>query len=137
VFYKNCKRVIGDGKSTSFWNDCWCGNIPLSVRFKRLYDLSLDKEISVEKVLSTNSESLIFRRRLVGTGADNLKDMISSYEDICLNDSRDNVIWLLDKKGYSVKSLYHNYRSNLGRVPYMFIWKANISQRIKVSFGFF
>jgi hypothetical protein len=84
-------------KSTSFWNDCWCGNIPLSVRFKILHDLSLDKEISIEKVLSTNSESLIFRR-LVGTGADNLKDMISSYEDMCLNDSRDNVIWLLDKK---------------------------------------
>ena len=132
VFYKNCKRIIGDGKSTSFWNDCWCGNIPLSVRFKRLHDLSLDKEISVEKVISTNSESLTFRRRLVGAGADNLKEMISSYEDICLNDSRDNVIWLLDKKGFSVKSLYLNCRNNLGRVPYMFIWNAKIPQRIKV-----
>jgi hypothetical protein len=65
----------------------------------------------------------------VGTGADNLKDMISSYEDICLNDSRDKFVWLLDKKGYSDKSLYLLYlkcRSNLGRVPYMFIWKAKI-----------
>jgi predicted metal-binding transcription factor (methanogenesis marker protein 9) len=34
MFYRNCKRVIGDGKSTSFWDDCWCGKIPLSVRFK-------------------------------------------------------------------------------------------------------
>jgi hypothetical protein len=54
MFYRNCKRFIRDGKSTSFWDGCWCGNIPLSVRFKRLHDLSLDKEISVDKVLNKN-----------------------------------------------------------------------------------
>jgi hypothetical protein len=71
--------------------------------------------------MNTNSESLTIRRRLVGTGADNLKDMISSYVDICLNDARDKVVWLRDKKGHSVKSLYLKCRSNLGWVPYMLI----------------
>jgi hypothetical protein len=65
-------------------------------------------------VLNKNFDSLTFRRRLVGTGADNLKDMISSYEDIYLNDSRDKVVWLLDKKGYPVKSLNLKLRAPRG-----------------------
>jgi hypothetical protein len=50
----------------------------------------------------------------VGTGADNLKDMISSYEDIYLNDSRDKVVWLLDKKGYPIQSLNLKLRAPRG-----------------------
>jgi hypothetical protein len=65
-------------------------------------------------VLNKNFDSLTFRRRLVGTGADNLKDMISSYEDIYLNDSRDKVVWLLDKKGYPIKSLNLKLRAPRG-----------------------
>ncbi|XP_071691449.1 uncharacterized protein [Rutidosis leptorrhynchoides] len=29
-------RVIGDGSSTSFWNDAWITDVPLKVKFKRL-----------------------------------------------------------------------------------------------------
>lgn len=77
VFYRNCKRVVGNGKSTSFWNDCWCGPLPLSVRFKRLFELSLNKEIRVDVVLNSSFESLTFRRRLVGVDAENLNELES------------------------------------------------------------
>jgi hypothetical protein len=40
-------------------------NSSFAETFKRLYDLSLDKEISVNSVLSSNCNNLRFRRRLL------------------------------------------------------------------------
>jgi hypothetical protein len=57
---------------------------------------------------------------------------MSWNQEISLNDSNDKVVWQLDRKGLTVKSLYLKCRSNLDSVPYMFIWKTKIPQRIKV-----
>ena len=39
-FSNGVARVIGDGLSTHFWHDPWCGPTVLRVRFRRLYLLS-------------------------------------------------------------------------------------------------
>jgi hypothetical protein len=37
----NCVRFkVGDGKTTSFWEDFWVGNRPLKLQFLRIYKLS-------------------------------------------------------------------------------------------------
>ncbi|XP_071729150.1 uncharacterized protein [Rutidosis leptorrhynchoides] len=40
-------RSIGDGKSTSFWDDIWVGNARFKDRFKRLHRLEIDKDINI------------------------------------------------------------------------------------------
>ncbi|XP_071715094.1 uncharacterized protein [Rutidosis leptorrhynchoides] len=40
-------RSIGDGKSTSFWDDIWVGNASFKDRFKRLHRLEIDKDIKI------------------------------------------------------------------------------------------
>jgi hypothetical protein len=52
LFYRHHKKVMGNGKSTSFWNSTWCDMMPLSFRYPRLFDLPHDKNITVEKVFS-------------------------------------------------------------------------------------
>jgi hypothetical protein len=47
-------------------------------------------------------------------------------------DTEDKPSWLLDKKGFSVKSMYKSYKISLTKTPYWFIWKAKIPQRIRV-----
>jgi hypothetical protein len=131
LFYKNSKK-IGNGNSTGFWNEVWIGDSPFSVRFKRLFELSLNKEITVNMALSDNCDSLIFRRRLHGESAQLLEDLKNICNAINLDDSRNKTIWTINKKGFSVKSIYLKCRSSLDKVPFWFIWKARIPQRIKV-----
>jgi hypothetical protein len=131
-YCKNRKMEIGNGVSTSFWLDKWCGDEPLSMRYKRLFELSLNKEINVNWALRDNCNSLIFRRRLFGAGVNLLDDLKNNCADFCLIDRNDRPCWLLDKKGFPVKSSYRNFKVNMNRDPYWFIWKAKIPQRIKI-----
>jgi hypothetical protein len=131
-YCKNRKMEIGNGYATSFWRDKWCGDEPFCIKYKRLFDLSLNKEISVNGALRDSCNSLIFKRRLFGVGANLLENLKMDCEGYCFKDSKDKPYWILDKKGFSVKSLYKQFKQNTTRKPYWFIWKAKIPQRIKV-----
>jgi len=43
-FLNGVARVIGNGHSTQFWHDPWCGPILLRDRFRRLFQLSLQED---------------------------------------------------------------------------------------------
>jgi hypothetical protein len=48
-WFSSCvARRVGDGEDTLFWHDRWCDDIPLKVRFGRLFDLALNKSITVK-----------------------------------------------------------------------------------------
>jgi len=42
-FSDGVAKVIGNGFSTQFWHDPWCGNSLLRVRFRRFFQLSLQQ----------------------------------------------------------------------------------------------
>ena len=44
------RRQVGDGADTDFWRDCWCGNVPLCDHFRRLYDLAVNKVVTVKNM---------------------------------------------------------------------------------------
>jgi len=46
-FSDNTSRSVGDGNHTHFWTDVWLGGVSFSVRFSRLYDLTVFKGESV------------------------------------------------------------------------------------------
>jgi len=47
-FDDNVRRVIGGGDTTYFWTDNWVGDVPLRVRFPRLFALAVNKWTTVE-----------------------------------------------------------------------------------------
>jgi hypothetical protein len=47
------KKIIRNGKTTVSYDD-WCGDTPFPEKFKRLFDLTFDKNILVAKALQTN-----------------------------------------------------------------------------------
>jgi hypothetical protein len=53
-FYSHCKIIVGNGRKTSFWKNSWTGDYPLADKFPCLFDLAYDKDILVNKVLSSN-----------------------------------------------------------------------------------
>lgn len=70
-FCNNRRRMIGNGLNTSFWCDKWCGDSLLSKNFKKLFELSLNKEISVSSVLIlrgislTSEEGFLEREKII------------------------------------------------------------------------
>ncbi|MCI12312.1 RNA-directed DNA polymerase (Reverse transcriptase), partial [Trifolium medium] len=59
-------RKLGNGAFIRFWNDKWLGDFSLSVKFPRLYSLSIQKEAVVREVVVVDGErnrwNLLWRR---------------------------------------------------------------------------
>ena len=43
LFYDNCRKHVGDGCNTRFWEDLWHDDKPLKVAYPRLFDLWFNK----------------------------------------------------------------------------------------------
>nr|GEV66548.1 RNA-directed DNA polymerase, eukaryota, reverse transcriptase zinc-binding domain protein [Tanacetum cinerariifolium] len=57
-----CKIVIGNGSTTRFWHDIWYGDICFKEKFKRLFNLELQKDANVASKLQASNVSSSFRR---------------------------------------------------------------------------
>ncbi|GKE37605.1 RNA-directed DNA polymerase, eukaryota, reverse transcriptase zinc-binding domain protein, partial [Tanacetum coccineum] len=73
--------VLGNGKSTSFWDVAWCGDVALKTLAPRIYDLESRKDIVVASKLAHNDLEKSLRRRPRG---------------VSLNNSNDRWSWSLD-----------------------------------------
>ncbi|GAU37579.1 hypothetical protein TSUD_213200 [Trifolium subterraneum] len=49
-FAASIERRVGNGVDTFFWTDPWLGGVPLSVKYRRLFDLSLNKHRTVAEM---------------------------------------------------------------------------------------
>jgi hypothetical protein len=124
------KKIISiNGMKTSLWKCSWTGSLPLAVKFPILFDLAYDKDISVNKVLGSNFEVLSFRRRITRNLSVLFEDLLGCCNNLSLSDQEDRIVWCLDKKGFSVNSLYKKKVSDQVAVPYKFLWKSKLPQK--------
>jgi hypothetical protein len=63
IYLKGRSMMVGNGKSTSFWHDKWCGLVSLADKFPELYQISIEQDCSVE-YMKLKSWRLSFRRWL-------------------------------------------------------------------------
>ncbi|GJY77215.1 RNA-directed DNA polymerase, eukaryota [Tanacetum coccineum] len=57
-----CKIVIGNGSTTRFWHDIWYGDICFKEKFKRLFNLELQKDANVASKLQASNVASSFRQ---------------------------------------------------------------------------
>jgi hypothetical protein len=107
VLYKFYKRIVVSGNKTRFWEDVCHNGKPLSEIFPRLFNLSMNHNIIVQKVVSSFGGCLIFRRRLWGDLAREWCKLLDIIHGRNLSPGDDRVVWSLSDKGFSVKSLYN------------------------------
>jgi len=111
-FDNNVRRVVGGGGTTFFWTDNWVGGVPLRVRFPRLYDLAVDRWVSVKDMARRGWEdgggAWVWRRRLFAREEAYVRECYVLLHDIVLQTHLlDRWSWLLDPvNGYSVKGTY-------------------------------
>nr|GEZ23859.1 RNA-directed DNA polymerase, eukaryota [Tanacetum cinerariifolium] len=88
------KKRIGNGADTSFWSECWLGDIPLRAKYPRLFTLEMDKEALVESKLHSLMESSFRRNARGGIEQHLLVELTSMLESVSLLNSCDR--WICD-----------------------------------------
>ncbi|GJZ69160.1 hypothetical protein Tco_0632710 [Tanacetum coccineum] len=100
-FLSRCKIRVGDGVNTRFWLDTWILDVPLSIRFPRLYALESDKQIKVAAKFGDSSLADSFRRQVRdGVEASQWAELLSLTGSVSLSSSSDR--WICDCNGEGV-----------------------------------
>ncbi|XP_071729272.1 uncharacterized protein [Rutidosis leptorrhynchoides] len=104
-------KKVGDGSSTSFWNDNWTGKGRLSIIFPRLHRLDMADQASVLDRLEWAADGPKFRpvwaREPRGRANGELAELEKIIEDYNFDrDKKDEWKWSLSSNGnFTVKSL--------------------------------
>jgi len=145
-FDDNTRRVIGDGRDTLFWYDTWVGELPLRVRYPRLFDLAVLKECMVEEMSRLGwgeRRARVWRRRLLAWEEESVRECSVLLHNIVLQDEvNDTWRWLLDNSGgYTVKGAYTFITTTgepLNRSPVLDVWHKQIPSKVSVfAWGLF
>nr|GEW30673.1 RNA-directed DNA polymerase, eukaryota [Tanacetum cinerariifolium] len=93
-FWSHCKKRIGDGTNTSFWSNPWLGDIPLKIKYPRLFSFELDKDATVAVKLQFPME-ISFRRNVRGGIEQHLMEVLAfEMDSVLLSNSYDR--WRCD-----------------------------------------
>lgn len=118
--WENIRKKIGDGSTTRFWDDGWCGNgVCLRDVYLRLFSLDLAKDFCINFRVTRLELSLVFRwqwrRKLFAWE----EEMIVELEDLLkrtmlLSYSPDCWVWMGSNTGaYTCKSGFEMLASRL------------------------
>jgi hypothetical protein len=110
-FAQNITRKIGNGLTTRFWMDCWCGNVPLCESFPRLFSISSYKEGVVGDILREwerwRRGDWGWRRRLFVWEEELLVNLVESFPVLSMSREDDEWNWIPCVDGrFTVNSTY-------------------------------
>jgi hypothetical protein len=86
-----------------------------------------------EKVINSNFLMLTFRRRVVGDTTNMLEEIKHRCRGLILTNCDDQIVWALNKTGFSVKYMHSKIRCDLVKVPFRFLWKIKPPKNFKNS----
>jgi hypothetical protein len=126
------KMKVGDGKSTSFWQDAWCGSTPLCESFPEIFHICNEQEITVADA-AAHGWNFSFRRYLSPELTAQVHGLLGIVRQVNLSHERDRPVWKWTKNGiFSVKSMY-NHLCRHGRArSFKHLWKSRIPLKIKI-----
>ncbi|GJX99377.1 RNA-directed DNA polymerase, eukaryota [Tanacetum coccineum] len=97
-----CKKVIGNGYNSSFWHEKWLGEECFKVRLNRLFNLELNKDVSVGQKLQNSNWAFTFRRR-TREGSEECQwiEFSQLLSSVVLSSASDRWSWSLNGDGVS------------------------------------
>lgn len=66
---------MDNGERRRFWEDTCVGSVPFAQKYRRLYDMTFSKNITVAEVINGGWDRIVFRRTLWG-------DTLSLWENL-------------------------------------------------------
>ena len=66
IFFRCCRKVVGNGENTLLWEYLWIGDKPLRERYNRMYRLTFSFNLTVPKYFRMVWGVLGFRESYLG-----------------------------------------------------------------------
>ncbi|GJZ44874.1 hypothetical protein Tco_0592470 [Tanacetum coccineum] len=110
-----CKKKVGNGETSIFWDDVWMGDTSLKIQYPRVYAFELEKTISVAENIAQNSVNDSSRRAARdAVESVQLSELESRFESFNLVHMQDHWIWSMTGTGdfsvASVRSMLNDHR---------------------------
>lgn len=119
-------------KNTSFWEDPWCGVIPLKEKFRDLHEISTEQNKSVVEI-AERGWRMNFRRWLDERAQNQWRQLRDMLAACALSNQEDVAKWSWEKIGkFSVRSMYDHLCSSEINNPNKKIWKAKIPLKVQM-----
>jgi hypothetical protein len=138
-FSDHVSRSVGDGKTTCFWTDVWLGRVSFSVRYSRLYDLTVLKGELVFQLSQLgwgeNGGAWSWRRRLFAWEEELVRELILLLGNVTLQVNKvDRWLWNLENsKSFTVRSAYNYLTAQIPTdtlVPVASLWHKDIPLKV-------
>jgi hypothetical protein len=148
-FESGISKVLGNGNTTSFWTDTWRGDIPLALRFPRLFSISLQQHDKVSQMGLMDVTGwrwvLIWRRNFFSWEIPLFNELLAVIDGFQPLDREDRWQWRADiTAGFTAKSAYHTLiklQSHETQLPHLQqfvfknIWKSAAPPKLSHSRG--
>jgi hypothetical protein len=125
-FSSHIKLIPGDGSRISFWEEKWCGGLPLMEVYPGLYNIASNKEASIadnsELVSSSCQWNISFIHALNDWEVEELASFYSLLYSFNLVGGGDKIWWVPNRKGkFEVSSFYNEI---IAKDTCPFSWKS-------------
>jgi hypothetical protein len=79
LFCRHTSLILGNGSRIRFWDDVWCGEMPLKEAFPFLYGIACDKNAPVAANLVSESGSIKWDVSFIRAAHDWEVDVLASF----------------------------------------------------------
>ena len=141
-WFASCvRRRVGDGAETDFWRDCWSGDVPFHERFRRLYDLAINKAITVRNRFllgwDDGGEAWQWCCRLWAWEEELIEECRELLLNVSLQDTSNDIMqWLLDPSGgYTILGVYDmltSYEHPHSHQNMELIWHKQVTLKVSI-----
>jgi len=139
LFSSHTRFILGNGSRIRFWDDVWCGEMPLKEAFPGLFDIVCDKNSFVAAHLIMERGSFQWDVRFIRAAHDWEVDVLTSFFTLLYStsldrDGEDKLWWSPSRKGkFDVRSFYEALAfKETSFFPWKSIWRTKVP--LKVAF---
>lgn len=83
-FDDNIRRVVGGDRNTLFWHDNWVGEIPLRIKFPRLFDLLSVRSVQWRLGWEDGGTGWVWRLTLLAWEEESVRECSVLFHNIVL-----------------------------------------------------
>ena len=122
--------MIGDGKHTSFWHDCWLTESSLANTFPALFSHCVHDKGTVSAILASGVQPLL-RPRLTRAAHNELQMLNDYLAPISLQDTPDSRLLETTKKEFTISGAYRVLHGLAPLTDASRIWSTKVPTKIK------
>jgi hypothetical protein len=140
LFCSYTRLILGNGSRVRFWDDVWCGEVPLKDAFPVLYDIACDKDAHVADHLVVVSGVYQWDISFFRAAHDWEVDVLASFFSLLYStrvncDGEDQLRWYPSHKGkFDVRSFY---KALVCKEAIHFPWKSIWRTKVPLKVAFF